>query len=301
MINQYLNEFDPVPANLEALNAAQRAHTTGKCDSQWLFQLKVHLRSKGLRWIQTLPDATTNDKTALRAAFVAKFVNSEPAIVLQQQISRVKLEDDVDKYLDTLLHLGGKLDMGPDALTRYLIDGLPSQEFKQFVMGTDTHNWQNYSQRARLYFATGYNREVSQTSSNLVAMVEIGQQLQDLKLANSQLVAALVEKRERRGRSSYRNNGRRNTKSPHRSPYRSPHRSPYRYDRSYRSPHASPYRSYSPYHQRSRSNSRSRYSNRSPKRVSFDIAHCYVCGSTEHKAKDCPDNYIKRKSSNQEN
>ena len=198
MINQYLNVFDPVPANLEALNAVQRTHITGKCNREWLFQLKVHLRGKALRWIQTLPDATTNDKTALRAAFVAKFVTSEPAIVLQQQISRVKLEDDVDKYLDTLLHLGGKLDMGPDALTRYLIDGLPSQEFKQFVIGTDTYNWQNYSQRARLYFATGYNREVSQTSSNLVAMAEIGQQLQDLKLANSQLVAALVDKREER-------------------------------------------------------------------------------------------------------
>ena len=111
----------------------------------------MHLRGKALRWVQTLPDATTNDKTALRAAFVAKFVNSEPAIVLQQQISRVKLEDDVDKYIDTLLHLGGKLDMGPDALTRYLIGGLPFQKFKQFVMGTYTHNWQNYSQRARLY------------------------------------------------------------------------------------------------------------------------------------------------------
>ena len=132
-------------------------------------------------------------------------------------------------------------------------------------------------------------------------MAEIGQQLQDLKLANSQLVAALVDKRERRGRSPYRHNGRRNTKSPHRSPYRSPHRSPYRYDRSYRFLHASPYRSYSPCQQRSRSNSRSRYSHRSPKRVSFDIAHCYVCGSTEHKAKDCPDNNINRKGSNQEN
>ena len=174
MINQYLNEFDPVPANLEALNAAQRAHITGKCDREWPFQLKVHLRGKALRWIQTLHDATTNGKTALRAAFVAKFVNSEPAIVLQQQISKVKLEDDVDKYLDTLLYLEGKLDMGPDTLTRYLIDGLPNQEFKQFVMGTDTHNWQNYSQRAKLYFATGYNREVSQTSSNLVVMAEIG-------------------------------------------------------------------------------------------------------------------------------
>ena len=95
-------------------------------------------------------------------------------------------------------------------------------------MGTYTHNWQNYSQRARWYFATGYNREVSQTSSNLIAMAEIGQQLQDLKLANCQLVAALVDKRERRGRSPYRHNGRRNTKCPHRSPYRSPHRSPYR-------------------------------------------------------------------------
>ena len=113
-----------------------------------------------------VPD-TANDRAALRAAFVGKFVDHEPAIVLQQQISKVRLEDDVEKYLDTLLYLGGKLGMGPDALTRYLIDGLPSQEFKQFVMGTDTHNWQNYSQRARLYFATGYNREATQTSSNL--------------------------------------------------------------------------------------------------------------------------------------
>ena len=185
MINQYLNEFDPVPNNVADLNAAQRATINGRCDREWLFQLKVHLRGKALRWIQTLPDATANDKAALRTAFVAKFVNSEPAIVLQQQLSKVKLEDDVDKYLDTLLHLGGKLDMGPDALTRYLVDRLPSQEYKQFVMGTDTHNWQNYSQIARLYFATGYNREASQTSSNLVAMAEIRQQLQDLKLATT--------------------------------------------------------------------------------------------------------------------
>ena len=49
MINQNLNEFDPVPANVAALNAAQRAHITGKFDREWLFQLKVHLRGKTLR------------------------------------------------------------------------------------------------------------------------------------------------------------------------------------------------------------------------------------------------------------
>ena len=43
MINQYLNEFYPVPANFEALNAAQRAHITGKCDREWLFQLEIAL------------------------------------------------------------------------------------------------------------------------------------------------------------------------------------------------------------------------------------------------------------------
>ena len=312
MITQYLNGFDPVPANVEALNAAQRAVITDRCDREWLFQLKVHLRGKALRWIQTLSDATANDRAALRAAFVGKFVDYEPAIVLQQEISKVRLEDDVEKYLDTLLYLGGKLGMGPDALTRYLIDGLPSQEFKQFVMGTDTHNWQNYSQRARLYFATGYNREATPTSSNLVAMAEIGQQLQELKLANSQLVAALGETKERRGRSPFRG------KSPHRgrSPFRnrdrsdkswnsdrrgkSPHRSPYnsyRSYRSYKSPHSSPYRSYSPYN-KSRSSSGSRY-HRSPERVSFDL--CFVCGSTDHKARECPDNYVNKRGNHQEN
>ena len=139
MIMQYLNGFDPVPANVEALNVAQRAVITGRCDREWLFQLKVHLRGKALRWIQTLPDATASDRAFLGPAFVGKFVDHKPAIVLQQQILKVRLEDDIEKYLDTLLYLGGKLGMGPDALTRYLIDGLPSQEFKQFVMGTDTH------------------------------------------------------------------------------------------------------------------------------------------------------------------
>ena len=45
----------------------------------------------------------------------------------------------------------------------------------------------------------------------------------------------------------------------------------------------------------------SRYSNRSLKRVSFDMGPCYVCGRTDHNAKNCPDNYINRKGSRQEN
>ena len=113
MITQYLNGFDPVPANVGALNAAQRAEITGRCDRECFFQLKVHLRGKALRWIQTLPGATANDRAALRAAFVGKFVDHEPAIVLLQEISKVRLEDDVEKYLDNLLYLGGKLGMGP--------------------------------------------------------------------------------------------------------------------------------------------------------------------------------------------
>lgn len=49
MIMQYLNGSDPVPANVEALNVAQRAVITGRCDREWLFQLKVHLRGKALK------------------------------------------------------------------------------------------------------------------------------------------------------------------------------------------------------------------------------------------------------------
>ena len=102
-----------------------------------------------------------------------------------------------------------------------------------------------------------------------------------------------------RGRSPFRNSDRRDKswnsdrrcKSPHRSPYNS-----YRSYRSYKSSHSSPYRSYSPYN-RSRSSSGSRY-HRSPKRVSFDL--CFVCGSADHKARECPENYVNKRGNHQE-
>ena len=151
---EFLQEIDPVPANLDSLPAAQKALIVQRLHAEHLFQFKVHLRGKALRWLGTLPTNITSDKDSLTQAFKEKFINAETPIVIQQQLAKVKLEDDVDKFLDNLLTLGAKINIGPDALTRYLIDGLPTQAFKEHVMGTDSHTFEVYSQRAKLYFAT---------------------------------------------------------------------------------------------------------------------------------------------------
>ena len=115
-------------------------------------QMGIHLTGMAGRWFDNLVKKDTYDH--LIEAFKARFVTSDSRMVIEQQMSALKLQPDgdVETYHAELLRLGNRLDRNDEALSVNFLNGLPP-DFKSYCLSTDTHKLETYKARAKLYQA----------------------------------------------------------------------------------------------------------------------------------------------------
>ncbi len=313
VVNHYINvpHFVPPGGNAQAPAPAQGGNAQAQAQqlaqaqaNEVLFQFSAHLKGKALQWYLTQTAVIRQDYAQLRAAFVARYVNGDPHIMLESQLHNLKLENsDVDSYVAQMLELGRKLNRTADSLTGSFLMGLNNDSLRQYVMGTDNHTIDNYRQRAKLFLSANPTTAVSPVATatansdpTLIALLqETTAAVRDMSLDF------------RQSRSEYRSRSNQNkSNSDRRSRYdqnsHSDRRS--RYDKSpYRSQSRSPFRSRER-PERPRSNSRNRYDSntvtfrprtRSPtpyrdREIPGEgYEGCWVCGGLSHFAKHCRD------------
>ena len=239
-------------------------------DDEALFQLSFNLDQEAGTWFSSLPPADKATINALRIAFTTKYVNAEPKLVTEAKLSARKLltEESIDSLINDLTVLGTKLNKSQDDLANKFIQCLPD-EYKSYVLGTDTHNWESYTTRARLYESLIKQKNVTDAALPVQSYQNDCQELID-----QMKVMTVSWKQDHDKLHMYRQRSRDREKDRSRNKSRDRSKG-----RSYRDRSGSRERRYS----RERSWSRPR-----DKRVSFD--GCYVCGGP-HKAMNCDNKF----------
>jgi hypothetical protein len=263
-------------------------------EDEKVFQLGFNVCGTAGTWFSTLPEETSGTWETLKVAFNAKYVNSEPNLVLESRLAARRLlsTETVEDYLGEVLFLGSKLERSPGQLGSAFIQGLPV-EMQNFCLSTDLHTLDSYSTRAKLFQArrgmgTG---SVPQASPMPVATISVD----EMKGEIMNHITSSLEKIRVKGNTGNRGRG---TNRPGRGAYRSRRDSRDRDRNSGRDQNRdrdrnrskSPARSKSPGF---RGNSRDRDSNRSRK-VRFQEGACFICGEMSHWAADCPDRFDKK-------
>lgn len=277
-------------------------------DSEKSFQLAFNLTGAASKWFTTLPQTVKGNWAQLRASFEGQFVNVEPLLVTEAKLSNRRLQagESVDEYADDILLLGSRLGRAPQQLACTFLHGLPS-DMQQFVIGTDTHTMDSYSNRAKLFQATQSSLHSAKPHTHQIAMA-VSNPLSEVK---DELINAVSDSFKQlhmhdknnqyrhKSRDRYRDQSRDRYRERDNRQYRGRGHERGRNGRSYRSSSRSgshsprrTHRSKSPY--RGRSHSRDDRDTRYSKRVTFQSKKraCYVCGSVAHWAKNCPDRFV---------
>lgn len=245
-------------------------------DQEKCFQLTFNLTGRAGSWYATLPDATQRNWVALKAAFESQFLNAEPKLITESKLNSRCLQagESVDDYLADILSLGNKLNRSQDQLACVFINGLPT-EMGQFCLGTDTHNLQNYTNRARLFFARGQSKanKADMPTNNIVAAHES-------KPDHDELVNAITKSLQNLGFDRHQENSRSRSRDSSTNKQRARSKSPFA--RSSVRTRSRDRKFNVPQNRRRRDEGQ--------KTVRFRRGGCFICGSYQHWAKHCRNN-----------
>lgn len=239
-----------------------------------IFQLSFNLSGAAGSWLSAQSDMTQSSWDDLRRAFESRFVNSEPALVIEAKLYNRRLlpNETIDMYYADIIGMGNQLGREPKQMAATFVQGLP-ELMRDYVLGTDTHTIESYTNRAKLY-ASRYPHNATAMSpvQNIQALVCKDDEMKGLK---TELVNAVTE--SFKSMSFQRGRGRNNTRNRD-------------FGRNYRGRRdRSDSRGKSPHGQSP--NYRRRGNSRSPgRKVRFgenDV--CWVCGSPQHWARECPE------------
>ncbi len=91
----------------QAQQAVQNAQ-----NAEIAFQFKVHVTKKAQQWLQTQAQAVQNNYQQLQQAFIGRYINGDPQIMLESQLHNLKLlGTDVEIHVNSLLEIGRKLNL----------------------------------------------------------------------------------------------------------------------------------------------------------------------------------------------
>ena len=117
-------------------------------------QMGLNLAGVAGRWYDNLQADQIDTYDHLCETFKRRWVTSDSRMVVEQQLSNLRLTDDgdVETYFAELTRLGARLERKDESLAVNFLNGL-SEDMKNYCLNTDTHTLDTYKARAKLHRA----------------------------------------------------------------------------------------------------------------------------------------------------